>query len=50
MDKDSGHINHNEESEEHRKTPSSSSINFVRQFARIYSTTHGGEFSYLILN
>lgn len=32
------------------KKPSASSINFVKQFARVYSTTKGIEFSYLILN
>ena len=38
------------EDEKGNKTPRRSSVNFVKQFARVYSTTNGGKFSYLILN
>ena len=50
MEKDSSHNYSQEEPSGSEKSPRSSSIHFIKQFARVYSTTHGGEFSYLILN
>ena len=50
MDKETSNLHHNEKRNEEGKTPRDSSISFIKQFARVYSTTHKGEFSYLILN
>ena len=44
------HVSYGGEFEMTGKKPSSTSINFVKQFARVYSTTKGIDFSYLILN
>lgn len=49
MNEDSENISPRED-DKAGKSPRRSSINFVKQFARVYSTTYGGEFSYLILN
>ncbi|MCH5226269.1 MAG: hypothetical protein J1F16_00405 [Muribaculaceae bacterium] len=38
------------ESEKSAKEPRATSISFIRQFARVYSTTEGLKFSYYILN
>ena len=50
MVNDSAHFPYGGESEFSGKTPKASSINYIRQFARVYSATHGIEFSYMILN
>ena len=34
----------------HKDTPRETSINFIKQFARVYSATQGIEFTYCILN
>lgn len=50
MINDSAHVSYGGDMEMRGKTPRVSSINFIKQFARVYSTTKGIEFSYLILN
>lgn len=49
MVNDSAPITYGGESDQPGK-PRASSISYIRQFARVYSTTKGVEFSYLILN
>ena len=50
MTNDSDCYTYGGESEKTHKSPSDFSLNIIKQFARVYSTTHGIDFSYCILN
>ena len=49
MVNDSSNFPYGGENKRSAKLPNISSINFIKQFARVYSATHGIEFSYMIL-
>lgn len=50
MIKNYSHFSSEGDKESVRKSPKTSSINYIRQFARVYSTFPGQEFSYFIIS
>ena len=50
MVNDSSKISYDGDFDSKAKSPKTTSINYIKQFARVYSATKGVEFSYLILN
>ena len=50
MIKNYSHYSMEGDKEISKKSPNISSINYIRQFARVYSTFPGQEFSYFIIS